>query len=63
VKRSIVYGEPMTNQSLRERFGLTDAQKVVASKVIAATTAAGRIKLDPMVAQSKRFARYVPFWA
>jgi len=58
-----VSGEPMTNQSLRERFQLTDAQNVLASQVIATASAAGQIKLDPVVAGSRRFARYLPFWA
>ncbi len=58
-----VSNESMTNQSLRERFRLTEGQAALASQVIAATQAAGRIKLDGAVAHSKRYARYLPFWA
>lgn len=58
-----VSNEPMTNRSLRERFGLIEEQAPLASQVIAATQAAGQIKLDGTVAHSKRYARYVPYWA
>lgn len=55
--------ETMTNQTLRERFRLDEGKSALASQVIAATLAAGRIKLDKAKAGSKRYARYVPFWA
>ena len=53
----------MTNQSLRERFNLPEDKVATVSQVIAAAQEAGRIKLDDAVTQSKRYARYVPFWA
>jgi predicted HTH transcriptional regulator len=58
-------GHPMTNQSLRERFRLGDGQssQTKTSQVIAAALAAGRIKLDPVVEHSRRYARYLPHWA
>ena len=58
-----VMSERMSNQSLRERFGLTESKSAIISQVIAATTEAGRIKLDERLGTSRRFARYLPFWA
>lgn len=53
----------MSNQSLRKRFGLSDEQAAIASQVIAATKAAGRIKPDESDSLSTRYARYLPYWA
>lgn len=58
-----VMAERMTNQSLRERFHLPDAKSVIVSQIIAATTEAGLIKADERVGSSRKFARYLPFWA
>jgi len=48
--------ELMTNQSLRERFRLSESQYGSVSHVLAATQAAGQIKMDSSTAQSKRYA-------
>lgn len=55
----------MSNQSLRERFGLPDtkAKAVIASQVIGATKEAGLIKVDASETASTRYARYLPYWA
>ena len=58
-----VMSEPMTNQSLRERFHLPESKSAIASQIIALATEAGLIKLDEKVGTSRKFARYVPFWA
>jgi ATP-dependent DNA helicase RecG len=58
-----VMSERMTNQSLRERFRLPESRAAIASQVIAATIEAGFIKLDEKVGGSRKFARYLPFWA
>lgn len=58
-----VMSEQMTNQSLRERFHLPEAKSTIASQVIAATIEAGLIKLDEKVGASRKYARYLPFWA
>ena len=58
-----VMSERMTNQSLRERFHLEEGKAAVASQVIAATIGAGLIKPDESVGGSRKFARYLPFWA
>lgn len=58
-----VMNERMTNQSLRERFHLPESKNVIVSQVIAATIEAGLIKPDERVGGSRRYARYLPFWA
>ena len=58
-----VVAERMTNQSLRERFHLEASKASIASQVIAATIEAGLIKADESIGGSRKFARYLPFWA
>lgn len=58
-----VMAERMTNQSLRERFRLTEDKAAIASQVIAATIEARLIKADESVGGSRKFASYLPFWA
>lgn len=58
-----VMSERMTNQSLRERFGLPESKSTVVSQVIAATIESGLVKPDETVGASRKFARYLPFWA
>jgi hypothetical protein len=56
-------GETMTNQSLRARFGVPDSKNVVISQVIAAAVSEGLIMPDERVGRSRKFARYLPYWA
>ena len=58
-----VVAERMTNQSLRERFRLSEDRSSSVSQVIAASIEVGLIKLDERIGTSRRFARYLPFWA
>lgn len=58
-----VMSERMTNQSLRDRFRLAEDKAAIASQIIAATIDAGLIKPDERVGASRKFARYLPFWA
>lgn len=58
-----VMGEKMSNQSLRERFKLPESKAEAASRVIRDCIDAGLIKLDNPDSGSKRYARYLPFWA
>lgn len=58
-----VMSEKMTNQSLRERFHLGEDKAAIASQIIAAAIEAGQIKPDESVGKSRKFARYLPFWA
>jgi ATP-dependent DNA helicase RecG len=53
----------MTNQSLRERFRLPESASATASQVIAATIESGLVKPDERVGTSRKYARYLPFWA
>lgn len=57
-----VQREPMTNASLRERFGIEEHNSAVASRIIGDAIEAGRIRpYDPN--QGKKYARYIPWWA
>ncbi|MGO8789769.1 MAG: ATP-binding protein [Terriglobia bacterium] len=58
-----VMSERMTNQSLRERFHLPENKSASVSQVIAAAIEAGMIKQDERVGGSRKYARYLPFWA
>lgn len=60
-----ISGKRMSNQSLRERFGLDNspASSAITSQVIAATKEANQIKPDDGDSTSTRYARYLPHWA
>lgn len=58
-----VMSERMTNQSLRERFHMPESKSAIVSQIIAATWQAGLIKSDERFGGSRKFARYLPFWA
>jgi ATP-dependent DNA helicase RecG len=58
-----VTSERMTNQSLRARFHLPESKPATTSQVIAATIEAGLIKPDEAAGTSRKYARYLPFWA
>ena len=58
-----VMNSTMSNQSLRKRFGLPDDRAETASRVLRDTVDSGLIKAQDSSGGSKRFARYVPFWA
>jgi ATP-dependent DNA helicase RecG len=58
-----VMSEKMSNESLRTRFGLPASKASSVSQVISATADAGFIRPDERVGMSKKFARYLPFWA
>ena len=58
-----VMSERMTNQSLRERFRLPESKSAVVSQTISAAIDTGMVKSDESVGGSRKFARYLPFWA
>ena len=58
-----VASEWMTNQSLRARFQLPESKSAIVSQVIAATIDAGFVKPDEKPGGSRKYARYLPFWA
>jgi ATP-dependent DNA helicase RecG len=55
--------ERMSNQTLRERFKLPEDRSETASRIIRETTEAGLVKPDNPEIASRRYARYIPFWA
>ncbi len=57
-----VSGEFMTNQSLRERFGIEEKNYSIVSRIIADSIAAGFVKDYDSDSRSKKYAKYVPFW-
>lgn len=56
-------GEKMSNQSLRERFGLNSRQSDVASRVVGLAVEESLIKLEDPNNSSRRYAKYIPYWA
>ena len=53
---------PMTNSSLRDRFGIEEQNSAIASRIIRDALEDGRVKpYDPD--QGKKYAKYLPFWA
>lgn len=57
-----VMNQRMTNQSLRSRFSLPETKMETASRIIRDTVEAGKIKPEGE-GQTKKYARYIPFWA
>lgn len=58
-----VMAERMTNQSLRERFHQPESKSAIISQIIAAAIEAKIVKPDEKVGGSRKYARYLPFWA
>ncbi|MEH2415111.1 ATP-binding protein [Nostoc sp.] len=58
-----VSNQRMSNQTLRERFGLSESRIATVSLIIGATKEAGLIKADESESTSTRYARYLPSWA
>lgn len=58
-----VIGDPMTNQSLRDRLGIPETNYPLASTIIKDTINEGRIKLLDPDSKSKKHMKYVPYWA
>jgi ATP-dependent DNA helicase RecG len=56
-------GQKMTNKSLRDRFKLGENKLETVSGIIADAMHAGKIKADDPSAPSRRYARYIPYWA
>ncbi|MFK7972522.1 MAG: ATP-binding protein [Bacteroidia bacterium] len=58
-----VSGEYMTNQTLRNRFGIAEKNYSMASRIIAESIKTGLIKDFDPDSKSKKHAKYLPFWA
>ncbi|MEO6188039.1 MAG: ATP-binding protein [Ginsengibacter sp.] len=52
-----------TNQTLRERFKIDEANSAIVSRIIKDTIDAKFIKPEYPESSSRKFSRYVPFWA
>ena len=61
--RRYVMNEKMTNKSLRERFNLSESKADQVSRIIHDALTEGKIKLDDPDNTSKRYGKYIPFWA
>lgn len=58
-----VSNDKMTNQSLRERFQIEEQNAAIASRILKETLNEGLIKDDDPTSQSRKYKRYIPFWA
>ncbi|CAI8329776.1 MAG: Uncharacterised protein [Polaribacter sp. SA4-10] len=58
-----VSGENMTNQSLRNRFGIDEKNYSTASRIIAEGIKSGMVKDYDSENKSKKHSKYIPFWA
>lgn len=58
-----VFHKPTNNQSVRERFGISDANKSQASRIIKDTIQSGLIVQEDPTNVTKKFSSYVPYWA
>src|SRR5262249_17841362 len=58
-----VTNERMTNQTLRERFKLPKSKRETVSRIIADAIQQNKIKPDDPSNKSKRYTKYVPWFA
>jgi len=58
-----VTNEKMTNKSLRNRFAIEEHNASTASRIIRDTLRAELIKDDDPTTNSRKYAKYIPFWA
>ncbi len=58
-----VSNDKMTNQSLRDRFKIEDKNAAIASRIIKEALIAKVIKEDDPESNSRKYKKYVPFWA
>lgn len=57
-----VSGDYMTNQTVRERFDITDENYSMASRIIGDAINSGLIKDYDPENKSRKYAKYVPYW-
>ena len=58
-----VSNDKMTNQSLRDRFKIEDQNAATASRIIKDALEEGVIKLEDPESKSRKYAKYIPYWA
>jgi ATP-dependent DNA helicase RecG len=55
--------DKMSNQSLRERFKIQEQNAAIASRILKDTLDEKLIKEDDPNSGSRKFKKYIPFWA
>jgi predicted HTH transcriptional regulator len=58
-----VSGQYMTNQSLRDRFGIEEQNYSTASRIISDAKEKGLVKDYDPDNKSRTYAKYLPYWA
>ena len=58
-----VSNEKMTNQTFRNRLGFEEHNSAVASRIIKDALDAKLIKKDNPENQSRKYRKYIPWWA
>lgn len=58
-----ISNEKMTNESLRERFNIDKRNSATASRILADAVEAKVIKEYEPSSESRRYKRYIPYWA
>jgi predicted HTH transcriptional regulator len=58
-----VSNDKMTNQSLRERFKIESKNAAIASRIIKEALKGNIIKEDDPESNSRKYKKYIPFWA
>lgn len=58
-----VSNEKMTNQTFRERLGIEEHNSALASRIIKETLTAHLIKEENPENQSRKYRKYIPWWA
>lgn len=58
-----VSNEKMTNQTFRERLGIEEHNSALASRIIKETITAHLIKEENPENQSRKYRKYIPWWA
>jgi len=53
----------LTNSTLRERFGISKENSAMVSRIIKEATEENAIKLLDPDSESRKYAKYIPFWA
>ncbi|MCB9230635.1 MAG: putative DNA binding domain-containing protein [Bacteroidia bacterium] len=58
-----VSNDKMTNQTLRDRFQIEAKNAAIASRIIKETLNASLIKEEDPASNSRKYKKYIPFWA
>ena len=59
----VLNGQPLTNELVCERFGIQEQNRSDASRLLKLAKDAQLIKPFDPTSNSKKYARYIPFWA